>query len=144
MSLLEKIQWSDGLSIGNASVDKDHQKLLKIYNDLVDLITNQRPQEEFAKILSEMTDYSLLHFKKEEEYLKSFEYPKFYEHKLLHMDYIYKVSMFNVELSRFRTTDPKEVILFLEQWWMNHIMEKDKEYEEYRQSIHSSARYNQF
>lgn len=144
MNSFEKIHWSEGLSMGNDYVDKDHRKLLKIYNDLVDLIEHNKSREEFSKILSEMTDYSLMHFKKEEEYMMEFNYPSLNEHKQFHMDYIYRVSMFNIELSRFSTTDPGEVIQFLEDWWVNHILEKDSSYENYRKSINSSANYKRF
>jgi hemerythrin len=144
MSTLEKIQWFDGLSIGNANVDQDHKKLIKIYNDLVDLVTFQKSRESFAIILSQMTDYSLLHFRKEEEYMKAFSYPGLKGHRQHHMDYIYKVSMFNLELSRFNTTDPNDVILFLEKWWVNHILEKDIAFEKYKVAINSNACYNEF
>lgn len=141
MSSLEKIEWSDGLSIGNANIDKDHKKLITIYNELVDLVEQQQSREDFARILSGMTDYALLHFKKEEKYMKDFSYPGFAEHLQLHMEYIYRVSMFNIELHRYSTTDPNDVIHFIEQWWVNHIMDNDKEYEKYKQSIHSDAYY---
>lgn len=130
--------------MGNDNVDKDHRKLLKIYNDLVDLIEYNRSREEFSRILSQMSDYSIMHFKKEEEYMMEFNYPDIDAHKQSHMDYIYRVSMFNVELSRFRTTDPQDVIKFLETWWVKHIMEKDASYEKYRKSINSSAKYKEF
>jgi len=38
MKPLEKINWTDKLSIDNKQVDKDHLQLLNVYNDLVDLI----------------------------------------------------------------------------------------------------------
>ena len=144
MSTYEKIQWSEGLSIGNHNVDRDHQKLLKIYNSLVDLITNDGSRIEFVSILSEMTDYALLHFRKEEEYMKAFSYPGFADYEKYHMDYIYRVSMFNIELSRFSTTDPKEVLQYVEQWWIKHILENDLEYENFKKSIQSDAHYAAF
>jgi hemerythrin len=144
MSSLEKIEWSESLSIGNLSVDKDHKKLIDIYNALVDLVEFKKSKNEFSRILSEMTDYSLLHFKKEEAYMKAFKYPEVSAHIQSHMAYIYKVSMFNIELSRFSTVDPKEVIEFLEKWWVNHIIEKDTEYEKYRKSIKSNEAYKSF
>jgi hemerythrin len=52
--------------------------------------------------------------------------------------------MFNIELSRFNTTDPKDVIRFLEKWWVDHIIDKDAEYEEYKKTVNSKANYKDY
>ena len=122
---LEKLEWSNNLSIGNTNIDNDHKKLIKIYNDLIDLIELDRNREEFAKILSKMTDYVLKHFKKEETYMQEFSYPKLTEHKQYHRDYSYKVAMYNVNLFGINPPEPREVIKFFEKWWTNHIMNSD-------------------
>ena len=59
------MNWTTELSIGNKNIDEDHRQLIEIYNDLVDFITMNQSREEFAVILSKMTDYTLKHFKKE-------------------------------------------------------------------------------
>ena len=138
---LKKIEWSEKLSVGNKTIDNDHKKLFEIYNDLVDLIELNKSREEFAKILSEMTDYVLNHFKKEEIYMQEFSYPKFLEHKQYHLDYNYKVALYNYDLLSNSPPDPKTIIKFIEDWWINHILKADTEYENYRKKICSNAMY---
>ncbi|WP_372793686.1 bacteriohemerythrin [Lutibacter sp.] len=141
MDNVKKIVWTHKLSIGNEDVDYDHNKLLDIFNNLVELIEYKKDREEFAEILTKMTDYSLNHFKKEEEYMRKMSYPLLSEHKSYHRDYIYKVAMFNVNLSNNNPPDPKEIISFIENWWTNHILTHDDKYEKYKNEIESASTY---
>lgn len=141
MDNVKKIIWTNELSIGNSTVDDEHKKLLEIFNDLVELIEYKKDRQEFAKILTKMTDYSLIHFKREEKYMEKLSYPVLAQHKKSHRDYIYKVAMYNVDLLSANPPDPKEVIAFLEKWWTNHIMIHDNEYEHFKNKIQSDFTY---
>lgn len=132
MDTTKKIILWDRLSIGNPEIDNDHKKLLEVYNDLVDLIEFKKTREEFAIILSKMTDYSLEHFKKEENYMEYLSYPKIKEHKKSHRNYIYKVAMYNHDLLGTNPPDPEEIIIFLKDWWLYHILKNDFQYENFR------------
>jgi len=132
METIKKMIFWDRLSIGNPEIDNDHKRLLEIYNDLVDLIEFKKSREEFARILSKMTDYSLIHFKKEERYMEYLSYPKIKEHKNFHRNYIYKVAMYNVDLLNINPPNPEEIIKFLNEWWVYHILKIDFQYENFK------------
>jgi len=144
MEKLERTRWTDELSIGNTNVDKDHNKLIEIYNNLVDLIQLDGNREEFAIILSKLTDYTLSHFRKEEDYMQKFSYPNISIHKSYHTDFMYKVALFNVDLLSTNPPDPKSIIKFVDKWLINHIMKSDKDYEIYKNEIHSDAAYSEY
>lgn len=133
----EKFFWNDALSVGNAQIDKEHKKLFEIYNELVEFVELKQDRKKFAEILSKMTDYSLTHFKREEIYMERISYPKLAEHKDYHMNYIYRVAMYNVSLLDSEPPEPQEIIGFLERWWVNHIMNNDIEYERYWEKVQS-------
>jgi hemerythrin len=141
MKNLEKINWTNDFSIGNIDIDRDHKKLLDIYNDLVDLIESNKNNEEFAEILSKMTDYTLNHFGKEETYMQKFGYPKFTEHRQYHSNFIEKVAIYNFNLLSSNPLDPKEIIKFLVRWLIEHILKSDMDYEKYKKKIQSNATY---
>jgi hemerythrin len=132
MENIDKIIWSDEFSLGNPSVDKDHKRLVEICNHLIDFIKQGGRSNEFAEILSEMTDYTLSHFEKEEKYMEKMSYPKFEQHREQHKNYIYKVAKLNYELMSNDHLKPEEIISFLKKWWENHILIQDKEYELYK------------
>jgi hemerythrin len=141
---LEKVIWSNKLSIGNTNIDKDHMKLFEIYNDLVDLIELNKNRQEFARILSKMTDYVREHFKEEEIYMREFSYPKLTEHGQYHREYSYKIAMYNVDLLGINPPDPREILKYLEKWWINHILKRDMDYENYKNKIESEVIYHMF
>ena len=136
--------WTDDLSIGNVRIDNDHKKLLEAYDDLVDLIDHDGSIEDFAKILSKMTDYVFKHLKNEEKYMEEFGYPKLKEHQQFHRDYNYKVSMYNFNLLGSTPPDPHEIIEYIREWWINHILKHDIDYENYHNSIGSDVSYDSF
>jgi len=141
METTRKVILWDRLSIGNPEIDNDHKMLLEIYNDLVDLIEFKKSREEFAKILTKMTDYSLGHFKKEEKYMEYISYPKLKEHRDFHRNYIYKVSMFNVDLLGTNPPNPEEIIDFLKKWWINHILKFDLQFETFKKENELDVKY---
>ena len=141
MENLEKLIWTAEFSIGNTNIDTVHKSLVDIYNDLIEYTESKRNRIEFAMILSKMTDYSLVHFKKEEKYMQKMSYPELTEHKRLHKDYSYKVAMYNIDLLGINPPEIKEVINFIHIWWVDHILKIDKKYEDYKKEIHSNVKY---
>jgi hemerythrin len=138
----EKIIWDHNFSIGNVKIDEEHKLLLKIFNELVDYInTLNNEGDEFARLLSGMTDYSLTHFQREEQYMLNFSYPKLEEHKRYHKNYIYKVAMYNVNLLVPNPPDTKEILDFLKEWWSSHILKIDADYERYKKEVQFDVTY---
>ena len=141
MESLEKLIWTDEFSIGNTNIDTVHKSLIDIYNNLIKYAESKRNRKEFAMILSKMTDYSLVHFKKEEEYMQKMSYPELTEHRRLHKDYIYKVAMYNADLLGNNPPAINETINYIYIWWADHILKIDKKYEDYKKEIHSDVTY---
>jgi len=139
----KRMEWSKEYSIGNAKIDDDHCTIIELINRLINMEDPVRYRLEFGRILSEMTDYSFKHFKKEEAYMKRLSYPDIDEHRKSHRKYIYKVTMFNVDFMNHMEIDPKKVINFLICWWENHIRKADADYEAFKEKTQSEAEYGQ-
>jgi len=138
---MEKIIWSDDLSIGNTDIDIVHKDWVNIYNDLIEYNESKGNRVAFAMILTKMTEYSLMHFKKEEEYMQKLNYPDLSGHKRLHKDYSYKVAMYNIDLLGVNPPSINEIISFIDNWLIDHILKIDKKYEDYKKEIHSDVKY---
>ena len=134
---MKKINWSNKLSVGNIQIDNEHKILIDIYNDLVDLVHFKKNNDEFSRILSKLTEYCLVHFKGEEEYMYKLAYPLLDDHKRAHNKFIHKVSMFNIGFSKHTPPVPEEIVLFLDEWLVKHISVADKEYEDYKNKVKS-------
>jgi len=138
---MEKIIWSDEFSIGNTDIDIVHKDWVKIYNDLIEYNESKGNREAFAMILTKMTEYSLMHFKREEEYMQKLNYPDLAGHKRLHKDYSYKVAMYNIDLLGVNPPSINEIISFIDNWLIDHILKSDKKYEDFKKEIHSDMKY---
>ena len=132
MDKYEKIVWGPQFSVDNPEIDKEHKELISVYNELIDFIQQKKSRKEMAKILSELTDHSLKHFHREEEYMEKLDFPRAEEHKKFHRDFIYKVSLFNSNLLSENPPQPEEIVVFLHNWWFVHIQRYDREYENYK------------
>jgi len=132
MKNIEKLDWLMSFSIGNKKIDLEHQQLLNIYNDLVLLINKNGNREEFASILSKMTDYSMSHYKNEEEYMLKFNYPGYKKHREEHKEFVYKVAIYNTELLTINPPNPIDIIEYIKNWFNNHILKEDLKYEQYK------------
>lgn len=144
MKNLKHMEWNNNLSIGNNNIDHDHKKLIGIYNDLVKLVESGGARDDFARILSEMTDYCLQHFEKEEAYMEELKYPYYQEHKQKHEEYSYAVAMFNADLLGDNPPDPIKIMSYIKNWWTTHILNQDISYEKFRREKKTDARYSSF
>jgi hemerythrin len=130
------LRWTDALSIGNPHMDKEHVRIIELYNKLADGINKGLDRRQIAEILSGMFDYSLFHFKHEELYMKLIEYPELDAHKEQHKAYILHVSQLNANFFSPDSLEPEAILTFLGNWWRNHIQKTDIQYEVYKQAHH--------
>jgi hemerythrin len=78
---MELIQWNNNLSVGIAEIDSQHQRLIKLINDLNDAMRVGKGKDVTGKIINELTNYTLTHFTKEESYFAKYAYPETDAHK---------------------------------------------------------------
>ena len=122
------IQWDDKLSVNVEEIDKQHQKLVQVINELQEAMQNRKGNEVLGKIIEEMVGYARTHFKTEEVYFDKFGYPEADSHKKEHAEFMDKVSDFKKDFDAGRIGLSVEVMNFLSDWLKNHIMGSDKNY----------------
>jgi hemerythrin-like metal-binding protein len=131
MEKLESLEWSDEYVVGNKQIDTDHQELLEIYNHLVDAYNNDAPKRVYIEYLTQMTNYSLRHFRDEEAFMQRVNYDNYNNHQYEHKSFIYEVAMFNLNFDIMENKDVVRVIEFLRNWWINHVNKFDIELKNY-------------
>lgn len=125
------IAWSDALSVNVAEIDRQHQKLIGMVNELNDAMKIGKGKEALNKILSGLVSYTVTHFKTEENYFDQFGYPDVDRHKKEHADFIEKVRDFKNKFESRNLFLTIEVMNFLSDWLKTHIMGTDKKYSEF-------------
>ena len=121
-------QWDNSFSVNVTEIDKQHQKLVALINDLNDAMKQGRGKDALAKIIGELFTYAGDHFATEEKYFDKFGYPSTASHKLEHADFVKRVSEFKNGFDSGQLALTIEVMYFLKDWLKNHIQGTDKKY----------------
>ena len=123
------VQWvDDKYSVKIQKIDEQHQILIKIINEVFEAKTNGLDKKVTAGVLKKMTDYAQIHFKDEEGLMAGHGYPELEEHHVEHQFFINKVNDFYRGFSLDEDTLTEEMLYFLKNWLLKHIMETDKRY----------------
>lgn len=124
----DRLAWKPEYSVGIDNIDNDHKKLLELIRRLFKAIRTVGSQEEAVKILEELANYTNTHFKREEELLAGHDFPDLENHKKEHEVMINKVREFQSKFSQNETKVSQEILGYLQEWLVNHIMVTDKQY----------------
>ena len=127
MDELEKIIWTEEFSVGHETLDAQHFKIVSYINELIHMpaITKQTVALEY---ITKMLMYSREHLDYEEQLLNENDYPDASSHSVIHQFYVKKVENF-LKMSFVDDYDFRsEVLNFLKEWWIYHILEEDMKY----------------
>ena len=84
--------------------------------------------EAISELLARLTDYANDHFRAEEQLLEEYAYPDLADQKEEHKAYRLKiVALCQVTISH-EASVPAELLKFMNDWWVNHILETDMKY----------------
>ncbi len=122
------IPWKDEYSLGIASIDAQHKKLISIINTLGDTLLTGVKKEDIDIAIVQMEAYTKEHFLFEEEYFKSFHYEGTEEHLAEHQIFLDKTQDFRMRASTEGTTLLIEILGYLEEWFLHHVLVVDKKY----------------
>lgn len=90
-----KIEWSDEYSVGNSSVDEEHLRLINLINTFNEALIMGETQSILANTFDRLIDYTLEHFKNEEELMRKNNCIGLEEHIVEHRKLIKTVMDFN-------------------------------------------------
>ncbi len=120
MTLME---WDPTMSVGFEEIDKQHRKLIDIINEAHAALQNQ-DDEALITLVDKMKGYAQEHFSFEEKIMQQYGFPDIEAHKFQHARYNSDVAEF--QKKQFEKTNLPQILVYLSQWLMKHIMEEDK------------------
>ncbi len=126
-----KFIWKNDYNIGIEEIDKQHQKIFDIGNQISKLVfsdVNPLPYKEIQQILVELKNYTVEHFATEEEFMKLHSYVNYQSHKTMHTNFT--ESILNFEHKDIELTDRYKLIELLDAvfvWITNHILKVDSQ-----------------
>lgn len=123
------IIWDDKYNTGNFVMDYQHQRLVRLINDLEEVRLHEELKPSLLTvILDEVTNYTHYHFQTEEEIMEKVNYSGMEDHKLLHKDFILKLQLFKVEFEKGSKHIDALFCVFLKNWLMDHIVTEDPKF----------------
>jgi hemerythrin len=120
---MEKIEWSDTLSVGVELIDEQHQMLIQRLNDMTSAIEESKGPNEIARTLDFLIEYTDFHFSTEEKHMRANSYPALDEHLSMHEEF--KSTLANLERD-FKEDGATHLLAesidtFLVNWLVKHI-----------------------
>jgi len=130
---MDKVEWTDEFSVGVAILDEQHKILVGMINKLIETPDVASNSDIITELLDGMIQYAITHFEKEEGMLRTHAYPDFQSQKEQHVAFIARTAEFcKVEEGTLVVQNFSEsVLVYLREWWVNHILVDDMQYKSF-------------
>ncbi len=128
------ITWSDALSVSDPDIDQQHQKLVRMINDLHDAMRKGQTESVMTNLFNRLLGYTAEHFSYEEQRMAACNYPNLSAHKARHADLVQQATALQEKFASGNQHLNMKVMRFLKDWITNHIQKSDKDYMPYLQA----------
>ena len=123
---MERIQWSEYLSVGIEQIDSQHKELIRIANGLISAVEKQRGDRVINNVIRRLRNYTVFHFNSEEGLMADVRYPRRGEHENEHAKLKRIVKGFQRNLYKGERLTAEDVLNFLKIWLLKHILHSDR------------------
>ena len=127
---MEFITWRDSYSVKVPSIDEQHQKLVSLINHLYNKFYEGLDKNDLENLFGELEQYAVYHFSYEERFMKLYGYKDLQEHQEEHESFKEKIAEYKQNLDPGNTTYIIDLVNFLKDWLLKHIMGTDRKYSE--------------
>lgn len=121
------IEWSSKLDVGIDEINRQHQRLIYIANELYRLKLRDGDHHALQRLVDSLINYTATHFNYEELLLERNGYDDLENHKVRHRDLVNDVMRFKQRVDNHEDVID-ELLEFVKAWLMNHIMKSDMAY----------------
>lgn len=125
---MEIIEWDPSFSVGIERLDEQHKRIIGMINGLASESRATGRSMIITEMLIRLTSFANDHFRAEEDLLEKHGYPDLGRQKEAHSAFCNRLMTFFGEPSHPSESVPKELLRFLHDWWVGHILETDMAY----------------
>jgi hemerythrin len=133
------IFWYDSMSVRIPEIDRHHQHLIDLLNQLYEGFIEVQSAQTIEILLQELVDYVAYHFAAEERFMEADQYTLLAEHRLEHAQLSQHVQEFFRDFREGRHRIAMELLAFLSKWATAHILEMDGAYGQFVQDRQSEG-----
>lgn len=132
-------QWSDQYSIGVPLIDADHQLLVALLTQLSEACEEGQSREVIGSILNVLIEYTIHHFRREEQMMSRGGYPELAEHQDDHRRLVAEAERFQAEWIAGRHDAVEDLSDFLSAWLQGHILAVDIRYKPWVEEVECTS-----
>ncbi len=125
------ITWNKDLVLGLEPVDSQHKQLCDYINKLYKAMQDNANDKVLGDLLDKLTNYTVTHFRDEEAIFGASSYPSTQKHKEAHKKFVAKLHDFKKQLLSGNAAMSINLMEFLKDWLIKHIMGTDTQYLKY-------------
>ena len=119
------VSWDASLSVGIDVIDEHHRYLFDLTNDLINVIVDKRGAKELLRVLGALGEYAQVHFRAEERMMTHYGYEGTERQRLQHERFQQRLRAFHAELHGNLVITRVEVMTYLREWLVAHILQED-------------------
>lgn len=116
--------------IGVELIDEQHKKLFELADKAYMLLKDAFSLDKYDKIVEiveELKEYTIFHFKSEEEYMESINYKRLFTQKIEHEKFIKALDAIDLRhIDQNQDDSLVKMLNFLNEWLTEHILGNDK------------------
>jgi hemerythrin-like metal-binding protein len=116
------------MSVGVGKIDKEHQGLFDLMNQLHDGMLSGRGKDVLGPVLGNLMQYTKVHFGNEETLLRLHSYPQLADHMKYHEVFRKKVGDLDTQFKSGTAALSVSTLEFLRDWLSKHILGVDAQY----------------
>ena len=120
--------WDAKYTLHIAEIDRQHQKLFALFNDLYDAMQDGHGNEVIDKVLTGVVDYTVYHFDTEEKLLRQYGYQDEAAHRAEHVKLAEQAKALVLKHRAGEAKVTLATLKFLCDWLNNHILGTDKKF----------------
>ncbi len=123
------LNWNKQLALGIESVDKQHQHLIDLINQMDEAVAIGGEHDAIMCIINDLVDYTVYHFQHEEMLMSAAQFNPtlFAFHVAEHQQFIDKMLKVKQEAQANISSISKGLIEYLVNWLNHHILNTDKQ-----------------
>ncbi len=135
---MNAVNWQNAYSLGIPEIDEQHKVLFELINELWDALAKRSPIQSQLLVIEGLEHYTTAHFAAEETLMRVIKYPKFDTHKQTHDKFVRRIAEEKARLLAGNGLS-LDVLYFLKDWLVNHILVDDQDYAGFSQAIMRSS-----
>lgn len=122
--------FTEEYATGIPLIDKEHKELFRIIGEVYRVMTDAfipDKYDEIIRLLMDLREYTIFHFKDEEQYMESIRYKGIEAQKMAHdafMTRLIEMDLEHIDNNQQQTLE--DMMEFLTEWLINHILNSDK------------------